>query len=344
MTRSLLTALVLIAAAALAGCTDALGGGRAPQGAVLETFVDEPGSHTYVVTPEGRLDVTVSRPLDKLPQSATEYDRPPEGDSFVGLSWSWESQHDVRVWEGDGSEVEHAVALVADGKEYSLDEVIFNSDEETEGARRFDYTGSAYVAVDGEPDELAIQVEYDGLIQTAPADGWHVSDSHGAAAALYDIPEGPSRHRLDCGEPTVPARSQLSVDDTANCTVQVSRMPYHQAVGWAGEGRTWLALEIRPYPGASASWRERTDDWELYGFEGRGTMQYDFAGTKPVEVAPLSDDPDERGDLVIFKADDLDDGELTIRGTFPTESISPADPSAPGALEVPITWRVYLLR
>lgn len=343
MNRTLLAGLVLTAAA-LTGCTEAVGGNRAPEGAVLETFVDEPGSHTYVVTPEGRLDFTVSRPLEKLPQSATDYDRPPTGDSFVGLSWSWEPQHDVRVWEGDGPEAEHAVALIADGKEYSLEEVIFNTDEETEGPRGLDYSGSVYVAVDGEPKELAIQVEYDGLVQTAPAEGWNVSDSHGAASALYGTPDGPSRHRLDCGEPTLPARSQLSVDHTANCTVQVSRMPYHEAVGWAGEGKTWLVLEAHPYPGANASWRERTDDWELYGFEGRGTMEYDFAGTKPAEVAPLSDDPDDQSELVIFKADDLADGELTIKGTFPTESISPDHPSAPSSPDVPITWRVNLLR
>lgn len=329
------------AVALLPACSSVTGGERAPKGSVLETSLDVPGTHTYVVIPDGRIDFTVGAPETDLPGSQ-EYDRAPDGGSFVGVSWTWESQHAVRVHEEGQEEIVPSISLVADGKEYSLDEVMIPEDEER---RPVDFFGGAYVAVDGEPEELAIRVEYDGLEQTAPAEGWDGTEDHGAAAALYGVPEGPSRYRRDCGEPAVDSHSNFSLDQTVNCNVQVSRMPYHQSVGWAAADKEWLVLEVDPYPGASASWRKGSDRWEVYPFGGRPTKIYDLDGADPAEEPPLAAPDGPAGDLVIFEVGRADRGTLRIRGGFPTDpAYSPHHDDAPVNPEVRISWRVDLLR
>jgi hypothetical protein len=125
---------------------------------------------------------------------------------------------------------------------------------------------SLAVAVDGDtdPDDLAIEVEYDGVTQTA-----HVATGEvdaGVARALYDDDQD-----LTAGCTEVSDRCELSATDassplrpdSANLTAShVSLYPYDSALGWADEGTLWAGVRLQMF-GANGVENAAGDYWSV---------------------------------------------------------------------------------
>ncbi|CAB4734233.1 unannotated protein [freshwater metagenome] len=328
---TLLAALPLVVAT---GCSD--GGLTGPDrrladGEVVVALGSPPGRAVTLVTPAGRMTFVVGPATE-----ATAYERDPaqsigapDDGELVGIAFrldigtSFDGMRQV-----PGSEpVLPRVSLVADGETYPLDAF------EDELPTRADL----WVGVPSAED-LAIEVEFDGVVQRAELDGTSVASLGGAglAAPLYTQAEQLAPATVSCGTPTVDG--EPVVPRTAGCRVEVARVPWLATTGWVETPeQSWLVLRPRVNVGSFevGSGEDRTS----CGVYDTRAVTYVLDGEEPVSVTPLpGEDEPGSGEEVVFAVDGAQGSyelEVTATGTGGVER-----PGCPGSQE--LTWRTRL--
>lgn len=322
--------LVLGLALVAAGCTGdgSDDGDPVAVGQIVESPTEVPGRHVFVQTPDGRIDFTVTAPLDEISVLDAPSGRAPEDGALVGVSWVWDFRTAYAAMAVPDGEVEPSIRLVADGREYSLDEAVLR-----EGRRSdepvLDYDGTAYVGVDGKPEELAIAVEYDGLDQVVEVGATDVL-REGPAAGLYLQPDALARHDVSCGKPVAAGRGTLP-DRTGQCRLTVARVPYEPTAGWVeGPEKRWLQVEARVWPSGFPQIGGRS-----CGEGVLGPVRYRLEGAAPESEVPADPDDTLAGDRLVFATGASGPDELRISAvqTFPDEPSCPA---------LRLSWTAYV--
>lgn len=305
-------------------------------GTVLDTDGTVEGQHVFVNLPTGRVDVVIGQPTDDLPVYDDTYDRAADGADLVGVQWNWDFQAAFASMQDPAAEVvEPHIALVADGREYSLDDASLRARDEDpvgQSTAALDYSGAAWVAVEEGAQDLAISVEFDGVEQVADLGDplGHVTDS-GPATALYTQPDELALRTLDCGAPRRRGADTLA-DTNGQCLVDAARVPYHPAVGWvASREQSWLVLRTSVRPDVFP------DEFRC----GEGTLgeaTYHLDGEEPATVVALDPGAGETGrDLVVFAVDRASNHDLTIDAVQRFD-----DPLADCRRSVPLRWEIGL--
>ncbi|WP_134764744.1 hypothetical protein [Nocardioides sp. 1609] len=334
--------LAVVLTATLLGCSGPGGdeGRAAPVGTVVDLSTSSvAGRLVTVQTPDGRIDFTVSAPLDDLPAHDETYDRPADDASFVGVAWTWDFTGGFAAMRApQGERVEPHVWLVADGREYSLDEatLVRNDEDAVADAEDtpFEFSGSAYVAVEGEPDDLAVKVDFDGLEQVVEVGDVTVVHE-GPAADLYGPPDSLARSEVRCGPPRSTPSAAAAGNDLSHCLLQVARVPWAPGHGWVtSQDDRWLVLETSLWPDGVAEIAGRDG---CSGSTETTDFRYRLGDAEPVEARPA--DPADGSaplgrDHVVFDSS-ADDGEvLTVTAVQRFEA---ADAACP---DIRVTWSI----
>lgn len=338
--RTLLVAPAVLLA--VAGCDDPDSGkDAAPVGTVVEGGTAS-GTAVTVATPDGRFQFSVAEPTADIPGFDERYDHAAEGASFVGVSWSWDFLASLPVTRTpDQPEVTPAVSVVADGTAYSIDEVVVTDEDDiAHDQSTVDYFGTAWVVVDGEPedvDDLALRVEFDGLTQEVPVEfPSRASTDRGVARPLYVATDELVRARGTCGVPAYGANG-VELDD-ARCRLSATAVPYHQAVGWVADpDQAWLVVEVSAYPGSVARWR---GDRQSYSVGDAVSLDLTVDGQPP--VALVVDDPAEGDVTAIFPSTGIVAGsqELVVAGQWRADDLAGDEAGAPRDPVASATWTV----
>lgn len=317
--------MVAVAALALTGCdnpvSDSLSDKEAASvGTVVSSGTQAPGYAVSVVVPDGRFDFAVGEPDEDLATYDETYDRARDGASFVPVSWTWNFFSGLAVTrDPDAPEVEPHVSLLVGDREYSLDEaVLTDADDIGDEQSAVNYNGTAWVVVDGEPDDvddLSLRVEYDGFTQDVDVDETSPSLRElGVAYPLYRPADDLVRWRGDCGPVRYSGPAELP---DARCRLTATAVPYHQSVGWVPDrDQAWLVVQVDAYPGAVA----RRGDRASYAVEDLTGLAVTLEGQDPVAV--VAEDPEEARATLVFAADAVDRaGDLRVAGTWESTTI-----------------------
>lgn len=248
MNRSPLIGLVLALGATLSGCDAGTADEDRPHKVVAGEMIEaagvspEVGDEHVVMLPSGKVTFTVTDPIrhvDFTDTTRTDDLEPADGVDLVGISW----EHERYVYARDVGEAlagnfqvdktqKVGLSIVADDKSYDFPDI--GTAAEPGGADNF-HVGLARAA-----SELALEVEYDGLVQAVDLRTGVVDQ--GAAAPLY-------RAELAGGaEPDEQSASCPSVDRDGGrlrwyffCQVERAiAVPYVPGQGWAADGRTFV--------------------------------------------------------------------------------------------------------
>ncbi|AKU16028.1 hypothetical protein [Luteipulveratus mongoliensis] len=248
-------AVVVLAAVAALGAWSVLKD-RAEAGQVIRGgLTDVSGRSRPVLLPLGQVDVTVSEPVESVPEGASvDAPRAPWGGSFVGVSWETGYMGGFPTWATvplGMAPVQPHVHLVVGGHRYPVPgasggDIVGRRKETIHGE------GKAWIAVDGEPKQPVIEIEYDGVTQRVDiATGRRES---GRAAPLYSL-DRQGAHFRTCPAPRISGLGGvLSVD--AKCGVATPlRLPYVSGLGWAKPGREWAVINASVSLPSDGEWR-----------------------------------------------------------------------------------------
>lgn len=326
--RAAIALVGLAGALLLTGCTDEGEDGEVlAVGKVVEGGSEAPGRHVFVQTPEGRIDFTVTAPLDEVSVGELPSGRAPDDGALIGVSWDWDFRTAFAGMStpSDAEEVVPHIRLVADGREYSLDEAVLREDRRPDEPV-LDFSGTAYVGVAGEPEELAIAVEFAGLDQVVEVGDTELVPE-GPAADLYLQPDSLARYDVDCGRPT--AGNRVLPDTNGQCRLTVARVPYEPSRGWvtASEDR-WLVVDARVWPEHFPEVGDRS-----CGEAVLGPVRYRLAGSAPVSEVRADLDTVTEPDRLVFATGRSGPDELVMTAyqTFPDD---------PGCTPLRLDWRV----
>ena len=248
------------------------GAGATTAGTLVEQPVDGllVGRSTDVRVPWGRLQVTVTEPLDSV-----ETDTGTLRGSFVGIQVELRDTEDsVPVDRAPGASLEDPVfGLEADGETWELPALSGWVDgiEVAPGARR------EYVALPADAEKVTVTMTYDGVTQTIDAATADVSV--GDAAPLYDAPSpspgGP------CGDQLwSPGAAALDGAGSACFVLGSATHPYVAGLGWAPEGSRWLVVTVVPGPPTAFETRRGPVEARASDVETSYALGFD----EPVEV------------------------------------------------------------
>lgn len=318
--RKLLIVLVpLLLVAALAAGGLWLSQREDPEPSAAGTLVVQPvdgllvGRSTDVRVPWGRLQVTVTEPVDSVESESGTL-----SGSFVGIQVELRDTEDaVPVDRTPDATFEDPVfAIETDGETWDLPALTGWVDgvEVEPGARR------QYVAVPDDADEVLVTMTYDGVTQTIDAATADVSV--GDAGPLYDAPfpapGGP------CGDQLWSTGASALDGAESTCFVLGSATrPYVAGLGWAPEGSRWLVVTVSPgSPTGFATRRGRVEvdpsDVETsyaLGFE-EPVEVWAANDTLPESVQPDPVDPQ----VVVFEVpEDREPGQMDIRTSLEGE-------------------------
>lgn len=247
MNRSLLIALALAIAATVSGCQGEPGEDGPhllTAGEIIEGsgVPEESGDQPVVMLPSGKVTFSITDPIRKLDITdtrLTEEVEPDRGVDLIGVSWDRERFVYVRdageamaggVQADKSEKVE--LRLVADDKSHDFPDV--GTMDGLDGANFF------YIGIPRAASKLAIEVEYDGLVQAIDLRKGVVDEA--AAAPLYE-------QELAAGAEPDEAEMACSGADRDRgrlrwylfCDVaRAVAVPYVPGRGWAGEGRTFV--------------------------------------------------------------------------------------------------------
>ena len=264
------------------------------------------GRSTEVRVPWGRLQVTVSEPIEQT----SDGKQAGRGASLVGVQVSLGGSEDLLAADRlpGATFMDPTFTLVADEKEYVLDGLTgwITEDEIAQVARR------QYVALKGVPETVSLRVGYDGVDQVV--DGLTGDLDRDAAESLYalDFAGGPQ----PCGDPLWSTGAADVGKNVTTCAVTSSaRRPYVAGLGWAPEGERWMIVTV--LTGAPA---------EFAGPDGTYTVEesettYLLDAQVPEETFALNDElppgaPEDENDpqVVIFDvAEDRATGQFEVR-------------------------------
>ncbi|MEJ7833497.1 MAG: hypothetical protein WKF79_11315 [Nocardioides sp.] len=237
-----LAALALAGAGTLVSC----GQPSSPAGTAGDlTAVREPvtGAESSILLPTGRIDLTVGDPVASVPADQTQKltaIEAPDGGSLVPVGWSYDRS--AAPWGQDlaAPSLEPEVSLRIDSRSYALGSPYTVT---ADGAVATSPDDGYFVAVEGSPspDEITLEVEYDGVAQVVDAASGERDP--GLAADLYDLPlQRPGGVR--CPNSGWQEKSP-ALDVRLDCTISsVGRSPYYPEAGWAPEGREWVVVEV----------------------------------------------------------------------------------------------------
>lgn len=203
-----------------------------------------------VALPNIQLALSITEPIGSWPDgvdatSATQQDQARDGVAgggrFVGVSWSEVRSNLPLSAVAVAGDAAPTLTLVVDGRRYPLP-----------GGASFGSTPPAvYVAVHGHPDDVAVEVSFDGASQRFDESG-AVAPDHASAAPYYDI-AGLDRSAIDSMH-CVYAHVRLSAgrfdpgsgegDPHFEVPAPIVEVPYADGVGWAASGRSWLVVPI----------------------------------------------------------------------------------------------------
>jgi hypothetical protein len=279
--------IALAAVAVLAGC-----GGSKP-GAVITSNDDIAGTSATVQLPSGTLDVTVSKPLDDV-EKADVGGQPTDvdGGRYVGVSWDFNQRSggNAAVIIPLAQTVKPArISLVADGHRYPVADA-YNVALSGRGIQDV-AARDRYVAVEGDSDELRLEVTYDGLAQQVEFPSGKVRATR--ATALADIRQ--TREVQKCralGEPDLHGLTKVPIDCRANAT---ARLPYVAGLGWAKPGREWAVVDVAAGIGpGQAQWKRPGRDGSVrYVVFGRPKTTFAVDGKPPARTILDRDQPDD---------------------------------------------------
>lgn len=165
----------------------------------------------------------------------------PEGGSLVPVSWRAQRNGGL---SSDDDSTPITIRLVAGGQPVELGTVALGSP--TASIDAFEPQNAALAFADDlDAADLTVEVEYDGLTQTADVASGKIDA--GVAQSLYDGSlsftagctgyEDGCRLVTDPDSPLRPAPKQLT-------TSYVSLYPYDAELGWAAEGTQWAAVRV----------------------------------------------------------------------------------------------------
>ncbi|KRF35282.1 hypothetical protein [Nocardioides sp. Soil805] len=275
------------------------------------TLVDEAadgllvGRSTDVRVPWGRLQVTVTEPLDGI-----ETDDQTASGSFLGVQVELRATDDTVPVDRlpDASLEDPVFGVTADGEEWELPALTGWVDGVAivPGARR------QYVALPAGAEEVAVTMTYDGVTQTIDATTADVTT--GDAAPLYDAsfasPGAP------CGDQLWSTGAAAVEGAVSGCFVRSSvSHAYVAGLGWAPEGSRWLVVTV--VPGAPSAFEKRRGTYQVSDAE----TSYALGFTEPVEVYAANDllpdtvEPDLLDpQVVVFEVpQDRGTGQMDIR-------------------------------
>lgn len=263
------------------------------------------GRSTDVRVPWGRLQVTVTEPLDGV---ETEEQR--ASGTFLGVQVELRATDDTVPVDRlpDASLEDPVFGVTADGEEWELPALTGWVDgvAVVPGARR------QYVALPSDAEEVAVTMTYDGVTQTIDAATADVST--GDAAPLYDA---------SFASPGAPCGDQLWSTGTgpadgaeSSCFVRSSvSHAYVAGLGWAPAGSRWLVVTV--VPGAPAAFSKGRGTYEASATE----TSYALGFVEPVQVYAANDllpdtvEPDLLDpQVVVFEVpEDRAPGQMDIR-------------------------------
>jgi len=232
-------ALALITLA-VAGCgdEDSPGGTTTSDGVVpgrVSTEVN--GQAARVVVPAGTLSITVGDPLTGAVPSADAEDgeqhTAPDGRSWVPVSWSFDA---LAAFPGQAVVSQQPQPAEVTAEDADGDAVELPAPYTVDGVQIGDSATSVFYLPVVDPDQLSIDVTYDGTTQRLDTATGEVDE--GAAAPLYGEVTG--ARELDCGDGARIESGAASA--TLSCEMAVERVPYLPGTGWADEGRSFAVV------------------------------------------------------------------------------------------------------
>ena len=330
------TSLTLLAALPLVVATGCSDGGltgpdrRLAEGEVVLALGSPPGRAVTLVTPAGRMAFVVGPATEETPYEsdpAQSIGAPDDGE-LVGIAYQLDiGTAFAGMRQVPGSErVLPQVSLVAGGETYPLD--VFEDERPTRA--------DLWVGVPSAQD-LAIEVEFDGVVQRAELDGTSSpSLDAGLAAPLYTQAELLAPATVSCGSPTV--AGEPVAPRTTGCRVEVARVPWLATTGWVEtREQSWLVLRPQVHVGSFEA--GRGTGRVSCGVYETAAVTYRVDGEQPVSVTPLpQEDEPGSGEEVVFAVDGAEGSyelEVTATGTEGVER-----PGCPGSPV--LTWRTRL--
>lgn len=232
----------------------------------------------------------------------------PDGGRLVPLSWQ------IRSTAGFGGNEDTepiVVRLVAGDQRTELGSTVLTGTSASLDA--FD-AHDVVVGVAGEVgvEDLTIEVEYDGLVQTVDVASGEVDA--GAARALYE----PDRDfAAACGDDCTLAAAPSSAWRATFAPLTLSWVtlyPYDAALGWAEEGSAWAGLRLTAYSVDGAE-DHAGDHRFVTGADGPLVVRLDGAEPVRTEGLDYEDFTGFRGRVVFEVPADAEPRELLVAQT-----------------------------
>lgn len=304
-----------------------------------------------VTVPWGQLSVKVTAPVREVPNGGTVRAdvRAPEDGGFVGISVDVLGDQMIPlVRTPKGVIMAPEVTLLAGDRRYPVPDLV------RVDAKRSTMTNeerTAYVAVPAPAGNLRLEVSYDGRRQVMNRDG--SIGEPGPFAMLSGVPREYAARV--CGRARWPAgfvAGRAFADDKKElCMVGwAARTPYVAGLGWAPEGKAWLAVTQIGTPPGGVVWRSpsgRKVDYGVEFLESLRQVEFALAGRPPVAVVDLN----SLGGMTLSSLDQptqaifaVEAGSRRTTVTI-TQTIKLDDPDepaqgAPRPSELRVSWQV----
>ena len=277
------------------------------------------GRELTVELPGSDVTFVVGAPVDSIDHELldVEYDDPrwsdyqdlvaPDGGSLVPITWS---THALGGFGREDDPTPIKLRLAAGDQRVDLTSVALDGTSATIDAFE---PRSVAVALDGglDTDDLTVEVEYDGVTQTADVATGEVDA--GVAQALYD---GSRSYTAGCTE--VLDRCSFGAADPASpwrpgranfIASHVTLYPYDARLGWAAEGTLWAGVRLQLF-GADSVENAAGRYW-LIARQSAPSVTLD--GAEPVHRDGLPASRFDTSGRVVFRVDaDAEPRELTV--------------------------------
>lgn len=251
------TALLCAALLGLAPLLTACGGEEAPEVRVSDVIPAREDDQfegrraSTVMVPSGRLRVWLGQPVDSADSDETrqlEGLEAPDGAVLVPITWRFERAFpDAHAFLGETPAP--GIDLVTEAGSYRLPAPETGSD----------VSESFYVVVDGDGEDLRLEVEFDGVTQTV--DLRTRERRTGRASALYGLDHERLRSE-DCGSADWLEEGQGGA--AYACEVSGPLLLPYANGKWAETGHRWLAVGVRT----------TLRHWAVADLEGGGAFYY----------------------------------------------------------------------
>lgn len=276
------------------------------------------GRELTILLPGSEVTAIVGAPVDTIDNQLldVEYDDARWSDSqdlvasddgsLVPISWSIRALGGF-LRENDPTPIK--IRLVAGDQRVDLASAVLDDASASLDAST---SGSVAVALDGESDtdDLAVEVEYDGLTQTA-----HVATGEidaGVAQALYDVRNytaGCTEVENPCAFRAADPASTLRPDRANFIASYVTLYPYDARLGWAADGTLWAGVRLQLF-GSNSVENAAGRYWFV---AGQSAPSLTLEGAKPVNRQGLKAARLDTIGRVVFRVDaDSEPRELTL--------------------------------